>query len=141
MIDIEKIKKDRICPKCGQKISYIEKKLIGRNTYLYAVHVKREGGKRKVKRCYLGPEISITLTGPISVGVDSSVNMGSQITVGKSSSVIDMIVISKDLLNDIVAYYDKRRTKEIDEERRAKVIEVFRKVFSPGKRIVEVETP
>jgi len=46
----------KICPKCGQPYSYIEEIDIGDRTYLYAVHyVKDESGKRKKKRCYLGP--------------------------------------------------------------------------------------
>ena len=45
----------RICPRCGERFSYIEKRRIGNNEYLYAVHVTRGGGKRRVKKCYLGP--------------------------------------------------------------------------------------
>ena len=41
-----------ICPRCGREISWIEKRVIGSRTYLYAVH--RVG--RSIKKCYLGPE-------------------------------------------------------------------------------------
>jgi len=52
----------RVCPRCGLPYSYIERRVIGDRVYLYAVHVMkvREGGrsKRKVRKCYLGPEDS-----------------------------------------------------------------------------------
>ena len=52
----------RVCPRCGQPISYIERRRIGNNVYYYAVHY--EGYERgpdgkprpKLRRCYLGPE-------------------------------------------------------------------------------------
>jgi len=52
----------RVCPRCGQPISYIERRRFGNNVYYYAVHY--EGYERgpdgrprpKVRRCYLGPE-------------------------------------------------------------------------------------
>jgi len=47
----------KVCPKCGQPYSYIEEIDIGDRSYLYAVHyVKDKSGKRKKKRCYLGPK-------------------------------------------------------------------------------------
>ena len=52
----------KVCPRCGLEYSYIEKRVVGGRVYLYAVHVMkvREGGrvKRKVRKCYLGPEDS-----------------------------------------------------------------------------------
>jgi hypothetical protein len=51
------ISQRKVCPKCGQPYSYIEEIDIGGRLYLYAVHyVKDESGKRKKKRCYLGPK-------------------------------------------------------------------------------------
>jgi hypothetical protein len=51
------ISQKKICPRCGQPYSYIEEIDISRRSYLYAVHyVKDENGKRKKKRCYLGPK-------------------------------------------------------------------------------------
>ena len=52
----------RVCPRCGQPISYIERQRRGDQVYYYAVHY--EGYERtpdgrirkKVRRCYLGPE-------------------------------------------------------------------------------------
>ena len=54
---ISQISQKKVCPKCGKPYSYIEEIDIGGRTYLYAVHyVKDENGKRKKKRCYLGPK-------------------------------------------------------------------------------------
>ena len=46
----------KICPRCGEKYSYIEKEKRGDNVYYYAVHYYYEDNKRKKKRCYLGAE-------------------------------------------------------------------------------------
>jgi len=54
--------KNKICPRCGEPISWFERRAVGNRIYVYAVHVTtvREGGrvKRKVRKCYLGPEDS-----------------------------------------------------------------------------------
>jgi len=44
-------KPGRICPRCGHPYNWLEKRTIGNNTYLIAVHVVN--GVRK--NCYLGP--------------------------------------------------------------------------------------
>ena len=51
-----------VCPRCGQPISYIERRRRGNQVYYYAIHY--EGYERtpdgkprpKLRRCYLGPE-------------------------------------------------------------------------------------
>jgi hypothetical protein len=48
--------KGDICPKCGQRYNYVEKRTVGNNTYYYAVHVIGRGKDRKKRKCYLGPE-------------------------------------------------------------------------------------
>jgi hypothetical protein len=51
-----------VCPKCGEPISYIERRKVGDRVYLYAVHYygyeRGPDGKPrpKLRRCYLGPE-------------------------------------------------------------------------------------
>jgi len=46
----------RICPRCGESYSYVEKISIGERSYLYAVHYYvDENGRRRKRRCYLGP--------------------------------------------------------------------------------------
>jgi hypothetical protein len=127
---MEKIRLET-CPKCGERITYIERRKIGRHIYLYAAHRKRKGTKSMVKKCYLGKETSILLKH--SIGQEKA-----QIPE-REVSTAERIKIPKDTLNDIIMYYDKRRTKGLTKERRAKAIEIFRKVFSTGTRIVEVE--
>ena len=47
----------RVCPRCGRPIDWIERRVKNGHVYIYAYHyVKDENGKRKVKKCYLGPE-------------------------------------------------------------------------------------
>jgi len=46
----------KLCPRCGKKYSYIAKNKVGEQTYLYAVHLVKRGGKTKRVKCYLGPE-------------------------------------------------------------------------------------
>jgi len=65
------------CPRCGAQISWLEKQLKGSRVYYVAVHyLGSKEGKRRVKKCYLGPEeydyvsrlhrdIGITLEGAI----------------------------------------------------------------------------
>jgi hypothetical protein len=133
MIDVEKIRRERICPVCGQKISYIERKKIHEKFYLYCVHVKREGGKRKTKRCYLGPEARLKAPPTIKVASLS----GEEI----SRPVIEEIRISKDLLEEILTYYGSRRTTKLTKEQKDRAKETFKKVFSKGTKILRIETP
>ena len=52
----------RVCPRCGQPISYIERQRRGNQVYYYAVHYlgyeRTPDGRihKKVRRCYLGPD-------------------------------------------------------------------------------------
>jgi len=52
----------KVCPRCGEPISYIERRKMGNRVYLYAVHYygyeRGPDGKPrpKLRRCYLGPE-------------------------------------------------------------------------------------
>ena len=47
---------EKICPRCRQPYSYIERRSVGDRVYLYAVHYHWVAGKRRVRKCYLGPE-------------------------------------------------------------------------------------
>lgn len=49
----------KVCPRCGESYSYIERKRIkgSKQEYFYAVHMHKEGGKWKKRRCYLGPKL------------------------------------------------------------------------------------
>lgn len=46
----------KVCPRCGAEYSWIERRVTPHNVYLLAVHVYKEDGKRRVRKCYLGPE-------------------------------------------------------------------------------------
>jgi len=47
---------NKVCPRCGRQYEYIEERKQGERVYFYAVHiVKENNGKRRVKKCYLGP--------------------------------------------------------------------------------------
>ncbi|BBE42414.1 hypothetical protein NAS2_1025 [Conexivisphaera calida] len=45
----------RICPRCGAPYSYTERRIVHGIEYHYAVHEKRENGRRTRTRHYLGP--------------------------------------------------------------------------------------
>ena len=47
---------ERVCPRCGSRYSWLERKAIHGRIYVYAVHEWREGGRRRRKWCLLGPE-------------------------------------------------------------------------------------
>ena len=44
----------KICPRCSEPYSYVEKRLVHDHIYFYAVHIRIVGNKRKIKKCYLG---------------------------------------------------------------------------------------
>ena len=45
-----------VCPRCGAPVSWFERHSRSGRTYLYAVHyLGRERGKKRVRKCYLGP--------------------------------------------------------------------------------------
>ena len=52
----------KVCPRCGQPVSYLERHRRNGHVYLYAAHYlgyrKGPDGRvyKKVRRCYLGPE-------------------------------------------------------------------------------------
>ena len=47
-----------LCPRCGQPYSWVERSTIGGRVYFYAVHyLGFEGGRRKTRKCYLGPAV------------------------------------------------------------------------------------
>ncbi len=49
-------KKKDVCPRCGLVVDWFEEKRVGERIYVYAVHyLGFEKGKKKVKKCYLGP--------------------------------------------------------------------------------------
>lgn len=55
-LDIDKLLRTKMCPRCGAPFKWLEKRRIGNRVYYYAVHELRIGGRRYIKKCYLGPE-------------------------------------------------------------------------------------
>jgi len=47
-----------ICPRCGEE-GYLMKHKTAHNVYNYCRHVTWEGGTRRERRCYLGPDYYI----------------------------------------------------------------------------------
>lgn len=52
----------KLCPRCGLPYSYIERKRVRNREYFYAVHEIRGKGKRKRRKCYLGPREYLYVT-------------------------------------------------------------------------------
>jgi len=52
---VGKSMESRVCPRCGERYSYLETSKRASNVYVYAVHYYYENGKRKKRKCYLGP--------------------------------------------------------------------------------------
>jgi len=105
--------RSKICPRCGLKYSYIERRRVGNQVYLLAVHYSKEGKRRKVKKCYLGPEDSylyvsrmheFTLRGPL-----------------------DKMRIQKylDVLLDVII----ARRDELDSESRRRIVDKMKRVL------------
>jgi hypothetical protein len=44
----------KICPRCNEPYSYVEKRVVHDRIYYYAVHIRIVSDKRKIKKCYLG---------------------------------------------------------------------------------------
>ena len=105
--------RDRVCPRCGLKYSYIERRKVGNQVYLLAVHYSKRGKRRKVRKCYLGPENSylyvskmheFTLRGPFD-----------KMRVLKYLDALLDIVIAK--------------REELDSESKTKIIEKMKKAM------------
>ena len=44
-----------LCPRCGNPVSWYEKRHTKSGTYVYAVHYSNIDGKKRIRKCYLGP--------------------------------------------------------------------------------------
>jgi hypothetical protein len=49
-----------ICPRCGAE-GYLMRRATPHNVYNYCRHVTWEGGTRRERRCYLGPDLYINV--------------------------------------------------------------------------------
>jgi len=44
----------KLCPRCNEPYSYVEKRVVHDRIYYYAVHIRIVNDKRKIRKCYLG---------------------------------------------------------------------------------------
>ncbi len=116
------------CPRCGQIFSYLEKRKKGNREYLYAVHVNREKGKRRIKKCYLGsPERAPHLTPHLTP----------QEAPQSISWLMEKIELSEEDYLAIMLYYGKR--VKCPENVRNRARELFNRIFSKGEKILIVK--
>jgi hypothetical protein len=51
------------CPRCGQPISFVERRVIRGHVYYYATHVAIVDGRKRFRKCYLRAEQYTYVTG------------------------------------------------------------------------------
>jgi hypothetical protein len=88
------------CPKCGRVIDWVERRVVNGHVYIYAAHVSVVNGKRKITKCYLGPERYTYATKTHSdMGMELK-GMAYEIDGGRGSRFLDYI---NDLANKLSA--------------------------------------
>jgi len=86
------------CPKCGRVIDWVERRVRNGHVYIYAAHVSVVNGKRKIEKCYLGPERYTYATRTHSdMGIELK-GMAYEIDSGPGSRLLDYI---NDLANKL----------------------------------------
>ena len=113
---LPRVKKNKpICPRCGRPIDWFERFKEGNRVYLYAVHYlgyqKTPEGKirKKVEKCYLGPEDSyryVSLThekdGLILYGLDKRDRLLTYLeAIINSLGYLDTSGLSRDFLRQL----------------------------------------
>jgi len=79
------------CPKCGRVIDWVERRVRNGHVYVYAAHVSVVNGKRKITKCYLGPERYTYATKTHSdMGIELK-GMAYEIDGGRGSRLLDYI--------------------------------------------------
>ncbi len=88
------------CPKCGRVIDWVERRVVNGHVYIYAAHVSVVNGKRKITKCYFGPERYTYATRTHSdMGIELK-GMAYEIDGGRGSRFLDYI---NDLANKLGA--------------------------------------
>jgi len=88
------------CPKCGRVIDWVERRVVNGHVYIYAAHVSVVNGKRKITKCYFGPERYTYATKTHSdMGIELK-GMAYEIDGGRGSRFLDYI---NDLANKLGA--------------------------------------
>jgi hypothetical protein len=86
------------CPKCGRVIDWVERRVVNGHVYVYAAHVSVVNGKRKITKCYLGPDRYTYATKTHSdMGIELK-GMAYEIDGGPGSRFLDYI---NDLANKL----------------------------------------
>ena len=80
---------EKVCPKCGQKYSYIEEREVGNNVYYYAVHYVYKNKKQKKRYCYLGAKDYINVA---KLHEDLGLNLHGQIENNRALSYLRQIL-------------------------------------------------
>jgi hypothetical protein len=88
------------CPKCGRVIDWVERRVRNGHVYIYAAHVSVVNGRRKITKCYFGPERYTYATKTHSdMGIELK-GMAYEIDGGPGSRLLDYI---NDLANKLGA--------------------------------------
>jgi len=88
------------CPKCGRVIDWVERRVVNGHVYIYAAHVSVVNGKKKITKCYFGPERYTYATKTHSdMGIELK-GMAYEIDGGRGSRFLDYI---NDLANKLGA--------------------------------------
>ena len=88
------------CPKCGRVIDWVERRVRNGHVYIYAAHVSVVNGKKKITKCYFGPERYTYATKTHSdMGIELK-GMAYEIDGGPGSRLLDYI---NDLANKLGA--------------------------------------
>ena len=86
------------CPKCGRIIDWVERRVVNGHVYMYAAHVSVVDGKRKITKCYFGPDRYTYATKTHSdMGIELK-GMAYEIDSGPGSRFLDYI---NDLANKL----------------------------------------
>jgi hypothetical protein len=79
------------CPKCGRVIDWVERRVVNGHVYVYAAHVSIVDGKKKIEKCYLGPDRYTYATKTHSdMGMELK-GMAYEIDSGPGSRLLDYI--------------------------------------------------
>jgi len=94
---------EKVCPKCGQRYSYIEEREVGNNVYYYAVHYTYKNKKQKKRYCYLGAKDYINVA---KVHEDLGLSLHGQIQNNRAIAY----------LRQILSYFENEAKEEEKQE-------------------------
>jgi len=116
--------KFELCPRCGGKVSWVERRRVGGNVYYFAVHEWREQGKRRVKKCYLGPDTYIYVS--VTHEKDTGLIFHGLVDRGRAVKYLE----------DIVEYLENF-AKTADEDEAKEVVKYLEKSAEGLAKVIE----